>query len=687
MLYFKNPYELMTKKILSYCAGALALLLMALPLTGFAADSTTAGELIQERPTLICLGFIWQISGDDNGNALCEVRYRKAGTAEWKESLPLYRIGAGRTVNYGFGNFGDPAHAKLRYEIPAGLSGSILDLEPGTEYEVALKIVDPDGVEGVFEKTLKASTRPEPQPHEGGEVRHVYPPGYKGEKLEPTYGSIMHAVNGFHPWCDCYQMVHPNAAPPGTIVKVHAGEYKIDYQNYRTNPQFWLSGTRTLIADGEPGNPIAIVAAGDGEVIIDANGADTAFNVMAADYLYFEGLTIKNTRIAFHGGLQGVIGCKGLTVKNCWLENIQYGVLAQDGRSEDFYIADNVFLGKNPQNRFNPESGGAWGRTEGGYAVNLSGQGHVVCYNYLSGMWDGLNVFTNALADPELKQQARAIDFYNNDVFNSTDNFMEMDGGYSNIRALRNRMINCMAAPVSMQSVYAGPGYWVRNIMWNTHKGRTSMKGGGSAEMMVFVNNTTSCHMQAMTSNWDVRNNVFAGPTVIEPHRKTGKVRAIAGYHWPQEDKVAIVDYNSYLVGPKTEPKFLVGSEMYPSLQAMTEATGYEKHGGIFQSYDVFAKAFEPTHAASNEDPLVYAHELDLYPADGAPTIDAGTVIPGVSEQFEGNAPDMGALEKGQAAPIYGPRSQDLIQRLEPIRTGTDLPEWGIYVAETEEEN
>ena len=88
------------------------------------------------------------------------------------------------------------------------------------------------------------------------------------------------------------------------------------------------------------------------------------------------------------------LGCKGLTVKNCWIENIQFGVLAQDGRSEDFYIADNVFLGRNRQDRFNPESGGAWGRTKGGYAVNLSGQGHVVCYNYANSMWDGMNVFT-----------------------------------------------------------------------------------------------------------------------------------------------------------------------------------------------------------------------------------------------------------------------------------------------------
>jgi hypothetical protein len=48
-------------------------------------------------------------------------------------------------------------------------------------------------------------------------------------------------------------------------------------------------------------------------------------------------------------------------------------VLAQEGRSSDFYIADNVIVGRNPADRFNLESGGAWGRTRAGYAVNLAG--------------------------------------------------------------------------------------------------------------------------------------------------------------------------------------------------------------------------------------------------------------------------------------------------------------------------
>ena len=76
----------------------------------------------------------------------------------------------------------------------------------------------------------------------------------------------MHAVNGFHPWCDNYQTVHPNRATAGHDGQGPRGHYKSDFTNYRDKLCLWLHGTRTLVADGTPDKPIAIVAAGDGDV-------------------------------------------------------------------------------------------------------------------------------------------------------------------------------------------------------------------------------------------------------------------------------------------------------------------------------------------------------------------------------------------------------------------------------------
>ena len=44
-----------------------------------AVDAVSPGKFVVERPTLICLGFEWQIAGDDNRNAVVEVSYRRAG--------------------------------------------------------------------------------------------------------------------------------------------------------------------------------------------------------------------------------------------------------------------------------------------------------------------------------------------------------------------------------------------------------------------------------------------------------------------------------------------------------------------------------------------------------------------------------------------------------------------------------
>ena len=59
------------------------------------------------------------------------------------------------------------------------------------------------------------------------------------------------------------------------------------------------SGTYFLTQSGTADKPIVIKAAGDGEAIFDGDGAYNLFNVMAANYNYFEGLTIRNTELAF----------------------------------------------------------------------------------------------------------------------------------------------------------------------------------------------------------------------------------------------------------------------------------------------------------------------------------------------------------------------------------------------------
>ena len=63
-------------------------------------------------------------------------------------------------------------------------------------------------------------------------------------------------------------------------------------------------GTYYLTQNGTAEKPIVIKGAGDGEAIFDGDGNFNLFNVMAANYNYFEGITIRNTDLAFLAGLK-----------------------------------------------------------------------------------------------------------------------------------------------------------------------------------------------------------------------------------------------------------------------------------------------------------------------------------------------------------------------------------------------
>ncbi len=628
-----------------------------------AQDAVRPGELIVERTTLISLGFEWRVEGDENGNATARVQYRRAGRESWNDYLPLYRIGLGFEVGLAM------ACGWPQYTIADAVAGSIMDLEPGTEYEVRLELQDSDGVEGEAVRELTLRTRPEPQVPQGAPVRHVYPPDWDGPKEEPNFLNIMHAVNGYAPVSDVYLTVRPPmAAEPGTVIKMHGGTHRYDNQLYWKDGgpahSYWQHGTMTLVGGGTQQKPIYIVPAGDGEVILDGDGCHNLFNLRSADYLHFEGLTIRNTDIAFHCGFQGLRGggTKGLTVKNCWIEGVVYGVLAQDGRSEDFYIADNVILGRGPGDEM-----GAWGRSETGYAVNLAGQGHVVCHNYVSNFWDGINVFTGSHSDPQWGQQSRSIDFYNNDINDCTDQFIEADGGYANIRMLRNRMFNCPSQPISVQPVHAGPVYWIRNVLWRAGRGKMNMKRQMFAQAYVFLHNTSATHMSMAPNKqlrpeqatWIIQNNVAVGPARPEMPR----AQFAPGEAGPKH----VIDQNAYRRGGAADTWF-AGQTKASSLDEFRELTGYGE-GSLLVDFSVFQQADEePVFAAGRQ--FVWPHEFDLAPKEGGAIVDAGVPVPGINSDCVGVGPDMGAYELGRPMPVYGPRAGPYLERLRGLRQG-----------------
>jgi hypothetical protein len=68
----------------------------------------------------------------------------------------------------------------------------------------------------------------------------------------------------------------------------------------------------------------------------------------------------------------------------------------------------------------------------------------------------------------------------------------------------------------------------------------------------------------------------------------------------------------------------------------------------------VFVKAAAPDFADPTR--LYTADDVDLQLAPRSRAIDAGVVLPGVTDGFAGRAPDLGAYEAGVGLPHYGPR-------------------------------
>src|SRR5580692_10470143 len=157
----------------------LVLPLLFLPLLCFSQTNTVPGEFIVDPPTLLSLGFAWTIQGDDNRNARVEVTYRKRGERQWRTGLPMLRLQHEQVLG---GLPREGGRHYYSYIAPNMFAGSLLNLEPGVEYECHFVLSDPDGVKGKAERTVIARTRAEPQPATGGHVYHVYPFDYKGTK-------------------------------------------------------------------------------------------------------------------------------------------------------------------------------------------------------------------------------------------------------------------------------------------------------------------------------------------------------------------------------------------------------------------------------------------------------------------------------------------------------------------------
>lgn len=553
-------------------------------------------EPVLESPTLHCLGAYWIIRGDDNQNARIDVEYRKQGEAEWKKGEPLFRVekGAHKIEKRG---------SKLDVPDDGWLfAGSIFWLTPDTAYELKLKLSDPDG--GGTEKTLAARTIAEPVVPQGGPVYHVKPGGGAGAGSADAPFLGLEAAQA--------------QAKPGDTFLLHAGVYE---------------GTFTIKKSGEPGKPIVWRGAGDGEAVIDGQGKAAkrpgrAISAGDVHDVWFEKLTIRNSDFAFVGHRSA-----RLVIRRCHFLANDYGITCTSNDNDSvrgFFISDNVIEGPC-----------TWPRSKGiedPRGIQVTGTGHVLCYNRVRGFADAIDTFPSV--------RCAAIDFHNNEISECTDDGIEMDYSERNTRCFNNRCTNVFQG-ISVQPVFGGPVYIFRNALYNVCEAVFKMHNSPSGAIM--LHNTcmkkgmpATVATNAKVRNCRYRNNLFIG-TSVNYAFECMPVMAECDF-----------DYDGFGGGPwKMFLKW--NSTRYATLDEVKAKAPVYKHAVLVDPASAFASGLkQPEDEKKQFDPSVN----DLRLKEGCAAIDTGEILPGCNDGFAGQAPDLGAYELGSALPHYGPRPE-----------------------------
>jgi malectin (di-glucose binding ER protein) len=585
-----------------------------------AGDKAALGELLTEPPTYICLGFQWQGTGDDNENATATLSYRKVGTEAWKEAMPLVRL------------LSNPIEPKVLF------AGSIIDLEPDTEYECKLTASDPDGIKGKTEKIVHCRTRAEVVIPEGLKVRRVYPLGHTGPvaKEGKNYYNLPMAIWDGHMYNYMKRKREGAWANGGDMILLHAGVHKgkrLDKRRpYLRLTQSGLHGF-PLQAQGTADRPLVIKAVGDGEVIIDGDGMPELFDLRGASHVIIEGITFQNAEMLLHlSDEDDAKPSTDITIRNCTFRDFRFAVCGTNIDNRNVTISDCRMVGRQQAVI------GAWGYCSSNWgAVRLTGKGHVFRYNRVIDVFDFFNV-----SGP----RSGAVDAYNNDIQRAGDNAMSSQVFSQNCRFLRNRIFNGGDPQLDMRN-QVGPAYFIRNVVYNQGAGNAFKNNGGLGGIVALHNTITGLPFPTPDyRSGRLYNNLFMDSG------KPGKGAWSLDF---RAENCALFDYNGYLT---KGAKFFIDKKPCTDFADFRKKSGLEAHG-VEVDYSIFEKAIDPRSLPRERPhliPLIDPATVDLRLKEGCPAVNAGKVIANVNENFTGKAPDLGAYERGKPVPHYGPR-------------------------------
>jgi hypothetical protein len=243
-----------------------------------------------------------------------------------------------------------------------------------------------------------------------------------------------------------------------------------------------------------------------------------------------------------------------------------------------------------------------------------------IIHNFFNGIYTGSS---GALENSALAFDA---DIYHNYIHHISDDALEPEGACINHR-FRNNTIDSSFVGVSLAPITKGP-VWVLRSSISNYTGRAIKWALYSDGMVLIYHNTgwtTAANVSAMdlitpAYNSIMRNNIFQSTGYAFAELSTGS----KGNDWNYD--------NWYTTRGSSGPHFKWASVNYNTMAALCKATHLECNG-----YD---------NAPSLKDPT----KGDFTLLATSPNIDHGVLIPGINDNYLGNAPDIGMFEYESAA-------------------------------------
>jgi len=580
--------------------------LVLLPLfSGSAFASTTPGSLTLSS-TFEAISVRASFSGDPNGNNSATIQFRRQGDSIWKNALAA--IVDRRTSISGRTN---PWVNQAR--------GSVVGLQPGTTYEVALTFSDPDGIVGTATLTGTVATIAATAPVSGAElfVDAGAASGGNGSSGSP-FNSITAAIS---------------AATAGTTIHVRPGAY----------PAFSISKS------GNASGYIAIVGDARDQVFINGNSANNIG--VSGSFIQLKNLRLRQSN---NNSINVQSGSHHIWIENIYHENISAsrsyndaGVAIGDN-THNIYVLSNEFYSASLTNFDIP--GNAWDQAGAAIYINASPnpigtfvfKNNIISAGFRDCIGNAVESWGNGTVDNS--------DIAYNYVTGCKDDGIQMEGDDVNLRIFGNVIDATGWSCIANEVALVGPVYIFRNFcrLHGSHAGY-AFKLSGSPGFAFYIHNTIDTTGGAGSDGWGgggskplqfIYNNIIrtSGIGLDAIGTTNGCVGSI------NCTVTSNVDSNLYLCNSTYFNSF--GGTSYSSVTALRSATGQEVHG-------------------KQGDPLFIDANRRI--SSTSPAYNAGIVIPNFNSQdsawpYLGSAPDIGAYEVGSETQMPSPPTTLLLR-------------------------